>query len=174
MFNNPYIAKTTAADGALASTAWVDKTPDEMLADVNGGFAAVNNNSKNVFEANTWALPISSYNFISATPRSALSDTTILNYIVENSPYLAGLENVIKVPEFTGAATAIGGFTGNDTNDVMLFYNKDAEYVEYEVPVEFQSQPPQERNLAYVINNWANVAGLQIYQPLTMLWVAGI
>lgn len=174
LFNNSEIPKMTAAQGVSGSTAWVDKTPDEQLADVNAGFAAINNNSKNVFSGNTWALPISTYNKISGAPRSINSDTTVLNYIVQNSPYLAGIDSVIKVPEFTGAASVIGGFTGNDTNDVMLFYNKNSDCLEYQVPVEYQQEAPQQRNLEFIINCWGNVAGLFVFQPLSMQWVAGI
>lgn len=174
LFNNTEIPKYTAADSGTGSTAWSTKTPDEKLADVNNAFAAINNNSKNVFEGNTLALPISAYNSIAATPRSSLSDTTILAYIVENSPFLEGLDSVIKVPELTGAATYIGGFTGNDTNDVMYVYNKNSDNVELEIPVEYQQEAPQQRNLAFVINCWANWAGLNVYQPLTMTFVAGI
>lgn len=174
LFNNALIPKYTAADGASGFTNWATKTPDEKLADVNNGFAAINNNSINVFEGNTLALPINAYNSIAATPRSSLSDTTILAYIVENSPFLNGLDSIVKVPELNGAATAIGGFTGNDSNDVMYFYNKNSDYLELEVPVEFQQEAPQQRNLEFLINCWANVAGLNIYQPLTMTFVAGI
>lgn len=174
LFNNTYIPKSTAADGASGNTAWSTKTPDEIIFDLNNAFANVNNNSFGQFEANTIALPFQQYNYIAATPRSALSDTTILNYFLENNPFIAGPQSVVRVPELTGAATFIGGFTGNDTNNVMYVYNRDSDNVEMEIPVEYQQEAPQQRNLAFVINCWANVVGLNVYQPLSMAFVAGI
>lgn len=174
LFNNAYIPKSTAAEGASTSTGWGDKTPDEILADLHNGSNTVNSNSKGVFTVDALALPIDKYNYIASTYRSTLSETTILGAFVEKNPFITSIDSVFGVPELTGAATFIGGFSGNDTNDVMYFYNKNSDNVELEIPVEFQSMSPQERNLSYVINNWANYAGLNVYQPLSMSFVAGI
>lgn len=174
LFNNSYIPKTTVAEGASGSTAWSSKTPDEKIADLNNAFATVNNNSYGLFKADTIALPFEQYNSIAATPRSNNSDTTILNYFLQNNPYVAGPNSVICVPEMTGAAAFIGGFTGNDTNNVMFVYNRSADILELEIPVEYQQEAPQQRNLAFVINCWANYAGLNVYQPLATSLLAGI
>lgn len=174
LFNNAYIPKATAAVKGSGSTIWAGATPDEILADVNNGFSAVNVNSLMIEEADTLVLPTQQWNYIASTPRSINSDTTIMGYLVANSPFLKGKENIMKINELAGAATDIGGFTGNDSNDVMWFYKKDPRKLQLEIPVEFTSLPPQERNLEWVVNCYSNIAGVNIYFPGSMLFVAGI
>lgn len=81
----PGVPETVAAANASAKTEWENKTPDEIIADLNLALIAVWVNSRQVHMPNWIALPSGHYGYIASTPRSPNSDTTILDYFLKNN-----------------------------------------------------------------------------------------
>jgi len=115
---------------------------------------------------NTLLVPPNQWSFISSTPRSANSDTTILQYLVQNSPYLNSESDIIPVNEMVGAGTA--------GVDVMVAYDRNPDKLQLEIPVELEYLPVQQKNLEFIIPGRSRVGGLNVYYPLSLSIGEGI
>ena len=78
---NPNIPVQTVVDPG-AGTEFVNKTPDQILFDINDLFSDIFNNTKMVERANRLILPPAQYTYINDTYRATNSDITILNLIL--------------------------------------------------------------------------------------------
>lgn len=162
--NNPNVPiYTVPATGVGASTLWINKTPDQILFDLNQVVNQIVFNSNNVERPDTLLLPMNQYTLIASTPRSSTSDTTILNYFLMNNPYI---QRVIPVPQLAGA-----GPTGLD---IMVAYEMNANKLVMQLAMPFTMYPPQERNLEFVINCEARFGGVSIFYPLSVNIAQGI
>lgn len=181
LYNNPYVPRGSVAQGGSGNTAWSTKTADEILADINGVLSTINSDSKLIERANRIGLPPAQYNFIRSTRSSvtSASDTTILEYVVQNSQFIASAEDIFPVNELVGAVLPInaatpGGITGNDTDDLMLVYTLDRAKLELEIPQELTYLPVQEKNLEFLVPGYAYYGGLNLYFPGSMFFAGGI
>lgn len=164
--SNPNIPNGPVAQGAGGSTLWPDKTPAEILEDVNDLFGTIFANTRMKERANTLLLPVARWNYITSTPRSDNSDTTILQYLVQNSPFLQSADDVRPVPELEGAGT--GGA------NLMVAYDRSPDKLTLEVPLELQFLAPQERGLNIEVPSWAKVGGVIVYYPMSARFAYGI
>lgn len=163
---NPNVPAMEVATGVSGSTFWLDKTPDEILFDVNNGFATQHAITRQVEKGDTLMLPTLQYNHIAATPRSPNSDTTILAYIVANSPFISSADQIVSIPEMQGA--------GDGGTDLMVIYKKDPEKLTMEVPMELRFLAPQERGLEIEVPSWAKTGGTIVYYPMSIAFWYGI
>lgn len=167
LFDNPNIP-TGAVVNPGSGTEWVNKTPDQILFDVNDLFADIFETTKMVERANTLLLPPAQWSYISSTPRSANSDTTILQYLVQNSPYLNSAEDIIPVNECTAGDNPLLA------SDAMVAYDRNPDKLQLEIPVELEMMPVQQKNLEFVVPGRSRLAGLNIYYPLSLAIATGI
>jgi len=167
LFSNPNIPTGGVVDPG-SGTEWVNKTPDEILFDVNDLFADIFETTKMVERGNTLMLPPAQWSYISSTPRSANSDTTILMYLVQNSPYLSSPEDVIPVNECAAENNP------ELSEDAMVAYDRSPDKLQLEIPVELEMMPVQQKNLEFVVPGRNRLAGLNIYYPLSLAIATGI
>lgn len=166
-FSNPNVPSGNVVDPG-AGTAWINKTPDQILFDVNDLFSDIFETTLMVEQGNTLLLPPAQWSFISSTPRASNSDTTILAYLVANSPYLTSMESVIPVNECQASLNP------ELTNDAMVAYDRSPDKLELEIPVELELMPIQQKNLEFVIPGRARLGGVNIYYPLSAAIAEGI
>jgi hypothetical protein len=157
---------TLPQNAAGTSTKFKDKTPDEILADFSGALQYMSNTTKGVERPDTIVLDEGNYIYLATTPRSALSDTTILKWLENNLPGIK-FERASEL----GANTPYNPFT--DEN-VMVIYRNDARKLEIEIPLMFNQLPVQPKNLAFEVQCEARIAGAIIYYPFSLLIVPGI
>lgn len=158
MLNNPNIPEAAVLNnGAGATTQWVNKTPDQILYDMNTLVNGINALTKGVEMANTLIMPVAQYTLIASTPRSSVSDTTILEYFIQNNPFITMVD---WVPELTGA--------GPTSTDVMIAYDRNPDKLTMEIPMPYTQYPPQERNLAFVVPCESRYGGIIVYYPLSI------
>jgi len=167
LFSNPNIPTGSVVNPG-SGTEWVNKTPDEILFDVNDLFADIFETTKMVERGNTLMLPPAQWSYISSTPRSANSDTTILMYLVQNSPYLNSVDDIIPVNECTAADNP------ELSADAMVAYDRSPDKLQLEIPVELEMMPVQQKNLEFVVPGRNRLAGLNIYYPLSLAIATGI
>ena len=113
-------------------------------------------------------LPPSQWNYIASTPRSANSDTTILQYLVQNSPFLNSVEDIIPVNECAATNNPLLA------TDAMVAYDRSPDVVQLEIPVELEMLPVQQKNLEFTVPGRARLGGLNIYYPLAFAIATGI
>lgn len=166
-FSNPNIPVGNAPDYGNG-TEFVNKTPEEILRDINGIFSDVFESTNMVETANTLLLPPQQWSHIMTTPRSAGTETTIAQYIVNNSPFLSSIESIIPLNECSAAINP------KLTTDAMVAYDRNPDKLELEIPVELQWLPMQQKNLEFVIPGRSRLAGLNVYYPMSISIVTGI
>lgn len=154
---NPDVPATSvSADGTGGNTEWTTKTPDQILRDMNLFANMIPVATLGVEAPNTLLLPIEQYTLVASTPRSPNSDTTILQYFIENNPYV---KSVQMVPELAGA--------GPMGSDIMIAYDYNPRKVTMEIPMPYTQRPPQERVLEFVVPCESRYGGVIFYYPLS-------
>lgn len=163
---NPNITTTTVVDGAGGDSEWSTKTPDEILDDVNDLFGDIFESTLMKEKPNTLLLPVSQWSFISSTRLATGTDTTILQYIVNNSPYIASADDIKPVNELNGAGTAGA--------DIMVAYDKNPDKLQFHIPMEQKFLPVQMKGLEFIIPSEAKTGGVVIYYPASVSIGEGI
>jgi len=152
-----------AADGTAGSTLWINKTPDQIIRDVNVALRSIPTLTKGVESANTVILPINQYELIASTARSTISDTTILSFLKGVHP---GIQFTTLPFELTG--TAPGG------TDYMVCYRRDPDKLTLEIPQEYEQFDPTLEGMEYEIPVHERCGGVIMYYPLSAQFSYGI
>jgi len=162
--DNPNITEVVIpADGTGASKTFASKTADQILRDLNNLANTVFSVSKGVEVPDTVILPLAQYSLIASTPRSANSDKTILQFFLENNPFI---KNVTWLNELDGAGA--GGV------DRMFAYRRNPDALTLEIPQAYETLPVQERGLEFVVPTHSRCGGVLIYYPLSITFADGI
>ncbi len=148
------------------TTLWKYKTADQILADINGMVNYQRKITRGVENPDTLLLPTDVYGDI-ATRRIDDTDTTVLAYILKNSPWL---KNISDSPELLADSTE----TNPSGLSVAILYKKDSEKFSIEIPLMFYQYPLQAVKLEVEIPCEARVAGCIFYYPLSILIAYGI
>lgn len=156
---NPNITKTNAPHGDWLNTA----TAAEIINDINYGIIRPSVLTKKVERVNTCVMPVEHFAKIASTRCSDDSDTTILEFVQRVHPgvtFLDANELAAVNPRPSGAATA---------TNVLACYRRDPSKLELYIPQPFEQFPPQERNMEYIVNTHARIAGIGFYYPLSCI-----
>ncbi|QDP67004.1 MAG: putative major capsid protein [Prokaryotic dsDNA virus sp.] len=167
---NPNIPASSAPNGAGGTPEWSTKTPDEILIDMNALANGIISRTNGAETPNTMVLPIDQYTLISTTPRSSTSDTTILEYFLQNSPFITSVEWANELTAEQLAANGVTDFSG----DVAFVYRRDPDVLTLEMPQMFEQLPAQERGLEYVVPCHSRIAGVLVYYPLACAFLDDI
>jgi len=160
LFSNTDITSTSVAVGAGASKAWADKTPDEIIFDVNNACGIMFETTKQKERPNTLLVPPAQWNLLWSTPRATGSDMNIAQWILANSPFI---RNIVSVTEMEGAGTG--------SSDVFVIYNPDPSKLQLEIPEDIMMHPAQQQVLEFMVPVTAEFAGLNIYYPKSLaIW----
>ena len=164
--SNPNITITTVPDGAGGDPEWTEKTPDEILSDVNNLFGSIFTLTKMKERPNTLLLPPAQWNYIASTPRSSGDSVSILQWIIQNSPFIASAANIIPVNQMTGS--------GVGDTDQMCAYDMNPDAVQAHIPMEQKFYAVQIDGLDYTVTSEARTGGVIIYYPLSVATASGI
>lgn len=157
VFNHPNLPVGNVINGAGGTPEWTTKTPDEILFDLNDIVNDIFTLSRMRERANTVLLPPAQYAYIASTARSSVSDTTILEYFLQNNPFV---QEVLPVNEIEGAGT--GGA------DIMIAYNRSPDTMQFEIPMELIWHPEQREGLEILIPAECSTGGLNVYYPVAV------
>lgn len=165
LLTHPNITSMASPAGA-GGTVWSLKTPDEIIADIGAMVTKVRSQSKGVHEADTLLLPIDQYNLIAQTPRATNSDTTILEFILQNNAF--GLTTIDWLSVELDLA-----FTGG-TEDGAICYERSAEVLENRIPMEMMVHPAQPKGLNFEFPVESRNGGVVVRFPLGIVFMTGI
>lgn len=149
-----------------AGTEWVNKTAAQILFDINALFGQVFTTTKQVERPDSLLLPTAQWNYIVSTPRSDNSDTTILQYVVQNSPYINSADDIKPLPELIGAGAA--------ATDRMMTYTKNIDKVVYHIPMPFRIEQPVRETLGWKVPAVYKLSGVEFRYPLSAAYADGI
>jgi hypothetical protein len=165
----PALVANNAAD---TSSAWADKTADEILTDINTAIIDCWNAAENDGSAmpNHIIMPYAQYNYIATTKVTPLADKTILKYVLENNISAnSGTELMIG-----GTNYCKGAGTGGTDRMVVYVHNDRFIAVEELVPLSRVMTSPNVDALAYDSAYMANVSEVEFFYTQTVLYADGI
>lgn len=172
--NNPDAVQTTVASNGAAtpSTKFADKTPEQILRDVNSALLAVWAANEYDREAipNHILLPYEQYSYILETPVTELATETILDYILKNN-----------VAAKEGGGLYIGGTAwakgaGAGGTDRMTVYVNHERFLKVEelVPLMRAMSQPNAANFCYDTAYAANISEVEVFYPSAIAYFDGI
>lgn len=150
-------------NGVSGSPLWINKTSDEILTDLNGMANAASNATNGIEYPDKMVLPIAQYDLISQKPRSSMSDTTVKEFFIANSPTIKEI-----VPWWPCKTAGALGVTRAVT------YRMDLEALWFYMPQEFQPMAPQLRGLEYIVPCTADFGGVHVRLPKSITYADGI
>ena len=159
LFNQTTNLTYTVPAGAGGLTTWASKTPDEILADMNGIATAIVTNSNDVEHPSRLLLPLAHLELISSVRLGDGSDTTILKHFLANSRHIQ------RVDSHYALATAGSGSTAR-----MVAYDPRTDRLEAPISQEFEQLPPQYQGYEVLTHCHARAAGVVLYRPKSMAY----
>ncbi len=175
LVNNPDVTVMDAASNGAStnpSTAWKDKTPDQILQDVNeiilAGWARAEYDLDAV--PNHIIMPYEQYNYVATTKITELAEKTILTFLLEN--------NVAKhngSDLFIGAAKWCKG-AGDDGADRMVAYCNKERYIAMDelAPLTRAMTSPNTENFCYDTAYAGNVSEVEVFYDQAITYMDGI
>ena len=167
LFGNAFIAHNPVVAGVSTSTMWTGKTPDEILKDLNSACGAMYAATKKIHKPEEIWMPVLQSNYISSTPRSSLSDTTILDYFCNNNQFSITKDKI-------KALNAIDNkFDGNTDGFIVIAKStpEGTQTIRIREPLPLQFLPVQLHGLVYEVPGRGRFAGLEVTYPRAIdLW----
>lgn len=144
-----------------ATGVWSGLTADQIIADVTSLVTGMATETKGVERANTLILPEEQYADIKTRPRSTGTDTTVMEFILDK------FEIAIESWYRCNAAGA-GGVNR------AVFYRRDPDFVQQEIPQEFEQLPVFQHGSNFEVETLIATAGTTFYYPKSARYLDGI
>ncbi len=176
LLNNPDVSVSSVAQNAgNTSTLWANKTPQEIVNDINNAIATCwagaeyDNNGL----PNQILVPPSAFTKLGETAMvidNVAINCTILTYLKDNnlSSLNGGKLNIYPSRHCIGA--------GTDNKDRMVVYKNDSQFVDFQIPMEIFASMT-----AVNSNNWtydtlyqALLGAVRVHYPMAMAYKDGI
>jgi hypothetical protein len=148
-----------AALGIGVMDHWVlgTTTATQMIGEVNALVNTIVSATSEAWIPDTVVLPTNRYTIFASAPYGTDSDSTALTWFLKNNPYI---KNVTSWSRLTGA--------GASSKDRMIVYKRSPDVLEGVVPLIFDQEAPQPRNLEMVTPCYAFCGGVKVYHPEAM------
>lgn len=168
LLNNASITASNVVNGASGSPLWSNKTPDEIVADIN------------TLLANTWSsgalavcpsklgVPATQFSYLSSQKVSSAGNISILKYIKENS---IALEINGKELEIVPMKWAAGRGSGNTNR--MVAYTNEEQYVRFPM-VPIRRETPYYQGIRFTAPYLWAFGEVEFVYPETIQYADGI
>ena len=174
LVNNPAATETTVSQGASAKTNWADKTPNEILNDVNTALTTTWAQAGYDLDAipNHILIPYEEYTYIMNTPFTLVSEgaqvafSSIYEYIKQHN-----ITNANGGDLYIGATQWCKGVGTSNTD-----YVNNERFVKMDelVPLNRNMTAPNPANFCYDTAYSANVSEVEAFYPQTITYWDGI
>lgn len=167
--NHPNVPRGDVAQGATGADAtakrlWANKTPAEIVKDINAAVAAIRSATNSVESGPfTVLLPDDQYTLIASTKNSDSSDVTILEFVLKANPFI---KEIVPWYQLKGA--------GSGGTDRMLVYIRDPRKLTLEIPQDFEQLDVQPKGLEFEVPCHGRIGGVIFYRPFSARYVDGI
>lgn len=166
----PGVPIAVAPNGDSGSSLWVDKTPDEIVFDMNKGIT--NSWSVSAFNhlPDTIFLPGDHYSYIATTRMTDGNDKTILEYVKKNNIFTAQRGQDLTILPIRYLAGAGAG----ETDRMVVTELGDKANFKMPFPIPFDLLNPQDRNYNTDLFGEYKFGSLNLPYPLSMSYTDGI
>lgn len=147
LLNDANVTVTTAAKGASGKVTWADKTPDEILQDINQALVDAWTASEYDLDGmpNHILIPPSQYAYLVKQKVSEAGNISVLNYLLENNIAKNQGRDIVIEPCRWCIKAGVGG------TDRMLVYVNDVDKVNFDitVPINRMATAPDLSTMSY-------------------------
>lgn len=165
LINNASVPRAdVAADGAGGGggqTEWENKTPDQILRDINAALYAPANATYDAYVANTLLIPTSSAQYINGLRIGDGADT-LRKFIAENNAYTLETGGLpLRIKHSRELETAGSGGTKR-----MMAYDRSEDVVQYHLPGDHTFLPVfQKAATVWEVGGIMNIGGVEFRVP---------
>lgn len=150
-------------NGGAGTADFASKTPDEILADLNGIATSVISTTNGVEAPDTMVMPIEQWRDI-ATRRLSDSDSeTVLSFFLKTNGIIRNVDWAVELN-----AAGAGG------TDRFMVYPKSPDYIRTEMPKPYREEPPLQKGMEFEVVAEQRTAGILVYYPLAFAYGDGI
>jgi len=168
--SNTAVAAASAGGNSLV---WgVDKTPDEVVADLTNACATMYADTLMLHRPNKILISVAKYQYLMNTPRSLQSDMSILSWFLANNEFITEKSQFVVVNELAGVFGATPGPAAGSEGFVVM--QDSADNLRLREPFPYKHLPVQYRGLEFEINCYGRFAGLEIIRPAAIDFWYGI
>lgn len=169
LINNAGVYKTNLPAGAMGSTLWAQKSPDEILADVNAALTTVWANSAWAVLPTRILIPPAQFGQISTQKVSLAGNCSVLKYILDNNITTTKGGGQLEIePLKWSIGAAAGGTIGTvDGHDRMVVYTRDKERVRFPM-TEMGRTPLQYDSIWQKTTYYQKLGVVEVVYPDTM------
>ena len=169
--NNPNITRASAGRNAgNTSTAWRDKTADEILADINTAISSVWEGNDCASDAlpNHILIPVEQFGQLVTRKVSDDSERSILTYVLENNiTARQGRELIISPCKWCGGI-------GTDSSDRMVVYMNQVDRICFNLTQPLRRFTPEYNGMSIRIPYFAQFSEVRFLYPTTVRYMDGI
>lgn len=157
-------AGNVAADGTASSTYWADKTPAQIIRDLNDLISGVNLDSIGVEWADVVLLPYSAFWLLASTPMSTTNSTTILSFFLDNNALTKTTGRQLTIRPLRGLENVAAGSKGR-----AIAYQNNARVLKLHLPMPHRFLAPfQTAPLRWDIPGIFRTGGVEVRRPGAM------
>lgn len=141
-----------------------------MMTDIGAALLDVYTESETVELADTMLVPIEILGTAASTPRSATSDTTVLEYILRANPLTALTGRPLLIRAIRGLRTAgVGGVART------ILYRRSPDVLKMHVPMPFRFMAPwQTGPILFQVPGIMRLGGLDVRLPKAIRYIDGV
>ena len=172
LYNDSNVDAANVADsGASSSRLWKDKTPIQILADINESLTAVVTGTRRTEIAGHLLLPLEAFVHITTTPMSTdFPNMTIYDYVMKSNTYTAMTGQPLTIRVGDGLESAGATSTGR-----MIAYRKAPDVLKLHLPVPLKFLPVWRTGpMLYEIPGYFKLGGVEIRLPGAVKYRDGI
>ena len=173
------VSKTAVdpAQGGTNSPVWgVDKTPDEVIADLTSACAKMYSDTKKLFRPDKILISVAKKQYLMNTPRSIHSDVSIMDWFIANNMFIKSSDDFKDINELDGVYDNAGGAfdpTGGSGQGFTICASG-ADNARVREPFPYMHLPVQYKGLEFEINCYGRFAGLEMIRPAAFQHFYGI
>jgi hypothetical protein len=154
---------------AATSRLWVNKTPDEILVDVNAVITGIYTGSATVEMADTLLLPVDSTLYLGQRRLDATSQETVLGFLSRTNAYTITTGRPLTIRGVNRLDTAGAGGTRR-----MVAYRRDPGVVEFHNPMPHRFLPLwQNGPLNFLVPGIFRIGGCEFKRPAAIRYADG-
>ena len=182
LYNNPNVTEYAVGTGGTGSpnTLWISagvgvKTADQIIADICGLIRSVVVTSKGIKKVNRLLMPLEHHTYITQTPRSAVSDKTIFDWVKSVNP---GVE-FIPLHSLEKTNLTANGILGPDgvsalTGSMMVAMSVSIDSIRAHNPLVHTLHPMYQKGLELITPTEMEFGGVDIKKPIGFAYAKNI
>jgi hypothetical protein len=171
LINNASVtAGSAAATGTGSATTFASKTPDNVLADINGVLTGLYTGTVGAEMADTLLLPYAQLLDLSTRRIDTVNQTTILEWVERNNIYTRQTGGQLTIRGVWGLETAGSGSTAR-----LVAYRRDPSVVTLYNPMPFQFlQAWQQGPMKFEVPGIMRISGVEVRRTKSFRYLDGV